>query len=237
MANQRILEHFRSERQKLLEEAHSSDVFSSSSNIGTSRETFISKFLDRHLPRRFHTCKGEITDSQNHYSGEIDVIVYRDDFPAIEISPGSMIVLAETVAAAIEVKSNLTNEEFDKAIKTGRRVQSLQRNFGDAILSADLFSSIPYFIIGFEGMTSDTLRQRCESLPTIDASSQPPTVWAPKGVVNLHRDFGIFWRDARFPMPVPDNCLAALFLSIHREIGLVRLATPPLAQYFLEERT
>lgn len=240
MANQRILEHFRSQRQTLLAEAHSAGIFSSSSNIGTSRETYISEFLERHLPRMFRTCKGEITDSQNHYSSEIDIIVYRDDFPAIEISTGTTIVLAETVAAAIEVKSELTSQEVQSAVQKGARLQTLTRNFGPTLSLGSPPSSIPYYVIGYRGTTLETLTEQYNSFPIVeeDVSAANARRYAPEGIINLEGDFGIFCLDGMSePARLTTDSLAWFFLALHAQISRLVTMAPPLDRYFLEERT
>jgi hypothetical protein len=98
---------------------------------GTPREAFIKEFLISHLSERVAIGTGEIIDATStpgQRRNQIDIVIYKRDYPKIDFGGGINGFLAESVVATIEVKSVLTKDEFEKAIKTGRVIKALQRN-------------------------------------------------------------------------------------------------------------
>ena len=79
-----------------------------SRTVGTAREFFIENLLNKFLPKSVIVGKGQVTDG-NLLSDELDIIIYRSDFPVIN-TPGteSNVFFANGVIAVIQVKSNLS---------------------------------------------------------------------------------------------------------------------------------
>ena len=78
---------------------------------GNERETFLREFLQQLFPshRRFST--GAITDSTGNITGQVDIAVEYGFVPSFPMpSTTERLLLAESVALVIEVKSNLDDQ-------------------------------------------------------------------------------------------------------------------------------
>jgi len=96
-----------------------------SDNIGFNREFFLAHFLNRVLPPRLSVKRGEIWDSHHCKSGQLEIIIIRNDCPALTFGMAETFLI-EGVFGAIEVKSNLTREKLRKALKTLQKVSNLK---------------------------------------------------------------------------------------------------------------
>lgn len=94
---------------------------------GMARETLISNVLERHLPRKVVLGNGEIVDCQKYVSTPVDIILYRDDVPIFNLGGGANQYLVEGVYATIEVKSNLTSSELERALNQVASVKRAHR--------------------------------------------------------------------------------------------------------------
>lgn len=150
-----------------------------SANKGNEREILISQLLSQVFPVHYRFSSGEVVDSKNNNSGQLDVVVEQPtgfSFPLH--AHGPRLFLADSVAAAIEVKSNLSNQ-WDEVLRTGnqlRRVirgpdpsapdkiervlarmnESAKEEKGSSYPSL----SIPLFVVGFEGWKSPEVAKR-----------------------------------------------------------------------------
>ncbi|GEM_PF-573825 len=99
---------------------------------GTPREAFIKTFLKKHLSEKLEIGTGEIIDC-NSTSGQkrnqIDVVIYKREYPKLDFGGGISGFLAESVVATIEVKSKLTESEIKKAVNTAQTVKRLNQSF------------------------------------------------------------------------------------------------------------
>jgi len=93
---------------------------------GENREIFCNEFLSKVLPPRLAVKKnGEILDSFGSKTGELDIIIIRNDAPSLHYGQVDSF-LVEGVFAVIEVKSNLTRTKLKEAIETLRKVKKLK---------------------------------------------------------------------------------------------------------------
>lgn len=101
----------------------------SSATKGSERELFIAGFLSQVFPPHYRFSGGDITDKDGHHSGQIDVVL---EFPhgfSFPIYPnGPRLFLAENVAVAIEVKSNLT-KQWSEVLEKAQKLESVRRCF------------------------------------------------------------------------------------------------------------
>ncbi len=82
---------------------------------GNPREILIRDFLFSHLPSNLEIGQGAIIDvnsQPNQKKHQNDVIIYRRDFPKINLSKDDNVYFAEAVMATIEVKSYLNKNSF-----------------------------------------------------------------------------------------------------------------------------
>ena len=118
MKNKKLLIHFQHLLKVLKEYSKHINNVEHSVNKGTAREALISNFLSLNLSEliSFHT--GELFDTYDHYSGQIDLVLHPKSSPKLNLYGAINIFPIETVLAAIEVKSTLTTGSlfFDKYI-------------------------------------------------------------------------------------------------------------------------
>jgi len=165
----------------------------STASRGTERELFVSSFLAQVFPPTVRFGSGDITDVRHRVSGQVDVIVEAPalfSFPAIVGGP--RLYLAEGVAAAIEVKSNISAQwaEVVKKVKSVRELSVLERKYsreeklallqklypGRAVTPIDSpvdavkekKGGVPFICIGFEGWSDlDTVRAHASEVDAV----------------------------------------------------------------------
>lgn len=124
---------------------------------GTPREAFIKEFLTNHLSERVAIGTGEIIDANskpNEKRNQIDIVLYKRDYPKIDFGGGINGFLVESVVASIEVKSVLTKQELETAIKTARTLKGLQRNIVTSFTTGYQPPSILNYVVAYDGPAS-----------------------------------------------------------------------------------
>ena len=104
----------------------------SASSKGTERQTFIDNFLSNVLPPIYRFGTGDATDAAGQRSGQLDVVVEYPIAPSLPAVPGggsTRLYLAESIAAVIEVKSDLSSQ-WNEAEHTAAQLAPLRRSFG-----------------------------------------------------------------------------------------------------------
>jgi len=127
-----------------------------SANLGRNRESFCNEFLINVLPSKLSVKSGEILDSLGNKTGQLDVIILRDDAPALDMGVVNTF-LAEGVFCVIEVKSNLTREKLHEAGDSFMKVKNLTINFGASMSSGNKIDRPLRIVFAYEGATWDTL--------------------------------------------------------------------------------
>ncbi|MDX1282188.1 DUF6602 domain-containing protein [Shewanella colwelliana] len=96
---------------------------------GSEREFLVDLFLSSILPNQYRFGSGDITDSHSTRSGQVDIVVEFPFLPSIPIAGCDKfrLYLAESVACAIEVKSDVANQ-WEQALETCRKIKDLKRN-------------------------------------------------------------------------------------------------------------
>lgn len=94
--------------------------------IGRAREVFVKELLKPILPPYVELGSGKISDSENHLSSEIDVVIYSAaTLPPLLFDVGFGVYPAEACIYAIEVKSVLTADQLRGAIEKHRQLKQL----------------------------------------------------------------------------------------------------------------
>ena len=165
----------------------------SNASRGTERELFVSSFLAQVFPPSVRFGSGDITDVNQGTSGQVDIIVEAPtlfSFPAI--IGGPRLYLAEGVAAAIEVKSNLSAQwkEVVAKFEAVRELRVLERKYspdeklsllqkkypGQTVTPVDSAvdpvkkkkGGVPFICIGFEGWSDlDTVRGHAREVGSV----------------------------------------------------------------------
>ena len=121
---------------------------------GTPREAFIREFLQAHLSARLAVGTGEIIDAQSQPRqprNQFDIVIYKNDYPRIDLGGGIRAFFAESVVATIEVKSLLTAAEVNAAVAAASSAKRLQRNLVTAFTSGYVPPGITSYIVAYDG--------------------------------------------------------------------------------------
>jgi len=93
---------------------------------GGRREAAVRAFLRRVLPGRYRVASGEIVHSSYETSPQVDALIYDSAAPVLLDADASVVVAAESVLAAIEVKPLLRGPELAEAVASLRAVKALR---------------------------------------------------------------------------------------------------------------
>jgi hypothetical protein len=168
--NEVILQRLAGIRQSLMG-AHQSGAQMSAASRGGEREAFIGSFLANVLPPVFRFGTGDATDAAGHRSGQLDVGVEFPFSPSLPSAGGSTrLYLAESVAAVIEVKSNIA-AQWKEAVHTAEQLAPLRRTFGGTMFMGNTYrptNRIPLFVAGYTGWkTIETVEKNLAQSPQI----------------------------------------------------------------------
>lgn len=170
MANQHVAQRLTGIRQQLTA-FHAGGATLSSATKGGEREDFVNKFLAEIMPTPYRFGTGDITDTKGAKSGQVDLVVEYPFLPSLPmVGGGSRLYLAESVAAVVEVKSDLS-AQWSEAQRTAKAVKALERLYGASIsFGGTPTPKIPVFAVGYTGWsTMQTLRSKIKEDPNIDA--------------------------------------------------------------------
>lgn len=151
MQNVHVMERLAGIQSSLIALHKASSTLSSASK-GTEREHFVGSFLEEVLPPPFRFGTGDITDTTGNKSGQVDVVVEYPFLPSLPTGKGSpRLYLAEGVAAAIEVKSDVA-AQWKEVERTSEALKSLTRDFGTTVSIGRMpAKKIPVFAVGYTG--------------------------------------------------------------------------------------
>ena len=110
--------------------------------LGDARERFIRDILERFLPANVVVGSGQVIDKSGDTSKQIDLIIYRDDFPVLRTLGTADVYLIEGVVATVEVKSRLNEESLFEALDNGKSVRNLKPSL--MLSSLDYYSDLVY---------------------------------------------------------------------------------------------
>ncbi|MEN6429002.1 MAG: DUF6602 domain-containing protein [Phycisphaerales bacterium] len=150
---------------------------------GYPREHFIKSFLETHVGARAAIGTGEIisADSRPRESrNQIDIAIYRADYPKLDLGGDTNVFLAESVIATIEVKSTLDSDKLGQAIRVANKVKQLKREmcgFSVGYLPPSIVSYVvaydgPANMNTVHGWLSDIHRDEGISIPRLPESRQ-----------------------------------------------------------------
>jgi len=186
---------------------------------GSERETFLREFLQQVFPahRRFST--GAIIDSAGAISGQVDIAVEYGIIPSFPMpSTSERLLLAESVALTIEVKSDLS-AQWRQVCETTARIKSLQRHLNPIMTLGTPPASIPCIAVGYTGhSTIEGLNERLVTTPEMQR---------PDGALVIQSGcFSGFGYNATGPLG-----LYVLCLVINQMLTTIGFAAPNLMSY------
>jgi hypothetical protein len=135
---------------KQLLAAYEGGASMSAATKGTERELFVEVFLKNVLAPAYRFGTGDIVDSHDHRTGQVDLVIEHSTAPSFPLVGATIprLYLAEGVALAIEVKSDLA-KQWDEVVSTSQSVAKLQPKGRP---------HVPFFVVGFRGWKSrDTI--------------------------------------------------------------------------------
>ncbi|HTG31866.1 MAG TPA: DUF6602 domain-containing protein [Thermoanaerobaculia bacterium] len=131
---------------------------------GGPREWFVRDFLEAHLPSMLEVGQGELISAhsvpspgQKAYRGQVDIVLYRRDFPKLAYSRTDTGFLIEGAVATIECKSNLTKAELAKACEAQKEHKALAYVYMEISVPSTkgpLTAILPYpisYVVAFSG--------------------------------------------------------------------------------------
>lgn len=139
----------------------------SSATVGREREHFVSTFLGAALPQPFRIGTGDIIDSDDRHTGQLDGVIEYPFMPSLPLSVGGpRLYLAEGVGAVLEVKSSL-DTQWKEVQETGAKLKPLRRKFGAGlIMGPGPLEDIPLIAVGYGGWrTIETIEQKVSEGP------------------------------------------------------------------------
>ena len=187
---------------------------------GGERETFLREFLQKLFPAHRRFATGAITDSEGRLSGQVDIAIEYGVIPSFPMpATEERLLLAESVALVIEIKSDLS-AQWAQVCDTIQRVKALQRNLNPIMtLGEGPPAKIPCIAVGYTGHTTiEGLQQRLDT--TAEAQR-------PDGALVIQSGcFCGFGMTASGPLG-----LYALCLAINHLLTQIGFAAPNLASY------
>jgi hypothetical protein len=158
----------------ILNGVHQAGASMSAASKGEERQTFINNFLERVLPPIYRFGTGDVTDLHGNRSGQLDVVVEYPFGPSLPSSSDSpRLYLAESLAAVIEVKSDLS-AQWNEAVATASKLALIQRSFQTMMTiggGKPPSGRIPLFAVGYKGWSdSGTLQKHVHDSPYIDGA-------------------------------------------------------------------
>lgn len=121
---------------------------------GTPREAFIKEFLVSHLSERAAIGTGEIMDANsrsNEQRSQVDIVIYKRDYPKLDFGGNISGFLAESVVATIEVKSTLYKDELAKSIRTATKLKKLNKSLVTSFYTGYQPPSILSYVVAYDG--------------------------------------------------------------------------------------
>lgn len=186
-----LLQHLRHNREALLQLSKAVGMADHAVNLGVARESLVKNFIETNLPEYIRYHSGEVFDRYGKRSGQIDLVLHPVTAPKIYLQNTISIFPAETVLAAIEVKSKLTTGNstgsLHEALETCKKLKGVKR------LSKQLVSSnpldperVPFILFAFNGPQVETLRKQ---LATYFGSDEINARLMPDLIVVLDRGY------------------------------------------------
>jgi hypothetical protein len=164
--NPYLLQRFNAIQEALMAQ-HEAGKGLPNATAGSERETFLREFLQQIFPSHRRFATGAITDSAGAITGQVDIAVEYGVMPSFPMpATKERLLLAESVALVIEVKSDLS-AQWEQACETASRVKALQRHLNPIMTFGDgPPASIPCIVVGYTGhSTIEGLAKRLAATP------------------------------------------------------------------------
>jgi hypothetical protein len=153
-------------------------------DLGSAREALISNFLMRNLPSAIEYSSGELFDTDDNRSGQIDLILLPNSSPKLHLFGAITLAAVDSVLAAVEVKSHLITggpkAELTKALMHCKKLKKLKRDRRMTVMFLNHegeFLTCPYILFAYEGAQAETVLAHLEKArSTIGLESLPDLI-------------------------------------------------------------
>jgi len=116
-----IQQHLSNAKASLVSAFHSSSLTTHGSSKGTAREIVVAEFLITNLPSDLEFTTGQVFDSKDSVSNQVDIIIYSKRSLRLRFGKDMDLVPVDSALALIECKSTLTTgsmSEGSSSLKT-----------------------------------------------------------------------------------------------------------------------
>ncbi|MCP3688907.1 MAG: hypothetical protein GY784_10875 [Gammaproteobacteria bacterium] len=103
---------------------------------GAARTAFIRSVLDRLLPETYGVGAGQVMDSNGNMTEKLDIIVYRRDFPRLDLPGSQNIYLYESVIATFEITTKLVKKTLFDALDSCASLAELQPGISHKVMTS-----------------------------------------------------------------------------------------------------
>lgn len=174
---------------------------------GREREVFLHSLLTKILPTHFRVGSGVITDRKAVTTGQIDLVVELPLSLSFPVVGENRLYFADTVGAAIEVKSNLSTQwdEAEQKLKEVNSVCPLELKDDGSIRLWDEYQ-IPFFIIAYKGP---------KRLSTIEKKIRPRSIYPPAGVYVVESNLFIGYQNGTLEATTEAGAMLAFIISLY----------------------
>ena len=159
-----IRTHFRRIARLLEAEAEVAGGTGHAATTGSIRESVVQKFLQPHLPGTLDIRSGVIVDSTGTRSRQQDCVITDRRLPQLDVrSESHSLLIAESVLAAIEVKSHLDGSVLREVLEAGALTKRLVRrgeqeyHKGGAVIRVPEPLPIFTYVFAYDGVAVKTL--------------------------------------------------------------------------------
>lgn len=150
-------QHFENIESFLLAQSKIPSISGHTANKGRPRESFIASFLEKHMSSKISIGTGEIINFAS-YVGEqrnqIDIVLYHNDYPILNLGGDVDIFLKESVASIIEVKSILDKNGLEQCISTTKKIKELDDNYSYQSKIGYKLANIQSYLIAYDSKKS-----------------------------------------------------------------------------------
>lgn len=146
---------------------------------GQNKEKLVLELLNKCLPSRYIVDTGLVVDSEGNHSHETDLLIADglNDFPFFSKNYKS-IWFAESIYAAIEIKSKLGPAELDDALEKCRCFKNLKRKYDESI-KPRIRESL-FIIWAFDSDSNESIKNNLiDKISDIPVNEQPDLIVVP----------------------------------------------------------
>jgi len=192
---------------------------------GKIREIIAHKFLRPHLPTNIDIKSGVIIDQNGNRSAQQDCVLLDNRLPLVDVgSDFDALLIAESVIATIEIKSDLNKSELLTSLESSALTKSLIRTGGQEYRKVSAKIIIPNalpiltYIFAYDGMNLDTAFQHVHDF----AVEKQDGRLVPEAICILKK--GVLVRSPMMPTVVNNN------VTLPRADGSLDLSSKPYAK-------